>query len=65
MNLAIHVALFLCIALAIVTVSAFYSEAEDRLAFRSLLKRYWHFLFGCAVLTIVILVCERVFGSVR
>ncbi len=65
MSLAIHMALFLCVALAIVGLSTFYSEAEDSHAFAALPKRLLHFIGGCALLAAVILVCEHVFGSVH
>lgn len=65
MSLAIHIGLFLCIAAAIVVISAFYAEADDDAAFRSLPRRAWSFVFGCSVLTAILLACEHVFGSVR
>ena len=65
MSLLIHIALFFCIALTIVAISVFYSEAEDARAFRSLPRRLLTFAFGCTVLALIVLVCELVFGSVR
>jgi hypothetical protein len=65
MSLVVHIALFLCIAAAIVVISAFYADAEDRAAFRSVPKRAFQFVFGCTLLAVVLIVCEHVFGSVR
>ena len=65
MSLVIHCVLFLCIAAAIVVLSAFYAEADDAIAFRSLPKRAWHFVFGCALLAGILIACEHLFGSVR
>lgn len=64
MRLAIHLLLFLCIALPIVVLSAFYSEAEDRPALMALPRRLASFVLGCALLAGVMLVCEHVFASV-
>ena len=64
MRLAIHLALFLCIALPIVALSAFYSESGDRKAFATLPRRVLAFLIGCALLAGVMLVCEEVFAGI-
>jgi hypothetical protein len=62
MSLAIHLGLFAVVALAIVVMSAFYAEAQDRSALRSLPKRLLAFSLGCALLAGVILVCEHTFA---
>ena len=65
MNLGAHVVLFLVLSLAIVVLSAFYSEAEDGPALRSIPRRYVVFVAACAVVAAVMLVLERLFVSVR
>lgn len=60
-----HLVLFLCITAAIVFLSAFYADAEDGPALRSVPKRAFQFVFGCTVLAAILIVCEHVFGSVR
>jgi len=53
------------LSLAIVVMSAFYSEPEDARALRSVPRRYAMFVVACAVIAAVMLVLERVFASVR
>lgn len=64
MKLALHVALFLVVAIAIVAMGAFYSEADDRRALRSVPRRLLVFLFGCAVLVAIMLLLEHTVASV-
>jgi hypothetical protein len=64
-SVAIHIALFLCVSAAIVVMGAFYADAEDGPAFRSLPRRAWHFVFGCAVLAAVLIACEHLFAGVH
>jgi hypothetical protein len=65
MKLTEHLAFFLVLSLAIVVMSAFYSEPEDARALRSVPRRYAMFVVACAVIAAVMLVLERVFASVR
>ena len=65
MMLAQHVLFFLVLSLAIVVMSAFYSEPEDAPALRSVPRRYGVFVLACAVIAIVMLLLERIFASVR
>jgi hypothetical protein len=65
MMLAEHVLFFLLLSLAIVVMSAFYSEPEDAPALRSVPRRYGVFVLACAVIAVVMLLLERVFASVR
>lgn len=65
MNLAAHLGFFLLLSLAIVVMSAFYSEAEDGPALRSVPKRYGVFVAACAIVAAVMLVLEQLFVSVR
>lgn len=65
MSLVIHLLLFLCIAGPIVVLSAFYADAEDGPALRSVPKRAVHFVLGCTLLAAILLACEHVFGSVH
>lgn len=63
MNLLAHAGFFLVLALAIVVMSAFYSEEEDRAALRSVPRRYAVFLGACIVVAGVMLVLELLFVS--
>ena len=65
MNLGAHIGFFLVLSLAIVILSAFYSEAEDAPALRSIPKRYAVFVGACAMVAGVMLVLEYPFASVR
>jgi hypothetical protein len=58
-----HVGLFLVLSLAIVVMSAFYSEAEDGPALRSVPRRYGVFVAACAVVAGVMLALEYAFVS--
>jgi hypothetical protein len=60
-----HVGFFLALSLVIVVMSAFYSEAEDRPALRSVPRRYLVFVTACAAVAAVMLGLEFVFASVR
>jgi hypothetical protein len=62
-DLTVHLALFLVIATAIVTLGVFYSEGDDRAARAAWPRRMGTFLLGCAVLVAVMLVCEHTFAS--
>jgi len=64
MSLAIHLALFLAVAVAIVVLGAFHAERDDAKALRSLPRRFVIFLLGCTVLAGVMLLLEQVFVSV-
>ncbi len=65
MNLGAHVGFFLVLSLAIVTLSAFYSEVEDGPALRSVPRRYAVFVGACAAVAGAMLVLEYLFASVR
>ena len=65
MNLLAHVGFFLALSLVIVIMSAFYSEADDAPALRSVPRRYLVFVGACALVAAVMLVLEAVFASVR
>jgi hypothetical protein len=62
-DLGVHLLLFLTIAVAIVTLGVFYSDAEDRPAFRAWPRRMLTFCVGCLVLVAIMLVCEHTFAS--
>lgn len=64
-DLGAHIALFLVIATAIVTLGVFYSEGDDRAARAVWPKRMVTFLVGCAVLVGVMLVCEHTFAALE
>lgn len=59
----IHLALFLLVSCAIVLMGAFYSEAEDGQALRSVPRRLAVFLLGCGALAGVMLICEHTFAA--
>lgn len=59
-----HLGFFLALSLAIVVMSAFYAEASDRRALRSVPRRYLVFLGSCALIAGVMLVLEAVFAGV-
>jgi hypothetical protein len=60
----VHVLLFLVVSAAFVVISAFYSEAEDGPAFRSMPRRFVYFVLGCAVLAGLMLLFEHTLASV-
>ena len=62
-DIGVHLALFAVIAVAIVTIGVFYSDAEDAPAFRHWPRRMLHFCVGCAILVAILLVCEHTFAS--
>ncbi len=59
-----HVLLFLALSLAIVVMSAFYSEPEDGPALRSIPRRFAVFVGACVVVAIAMLALEHLFASV-
>jgi hypothetical protein len=63
MSLLAHVGFFLVLALAIVVMSAFYSEEEDGAALRSVPRRYAVFIGACVIVAGVMLLLELVFVS--
>jgi hypothetical protein len=65
MRLGAHLAFFLVLSLAIVILSAFYSEAEDGPALRSVPRRYLVFIGACALVAGVMLVLEQLFIAVE
>jgi hypothetical protein len=64
-NLVAHIGFFLVLALAIVVMSAFYSEVEDGPALRSIPRRYGVFVAACAAVAAIMLLLETLFASVR
>ena len=65
MKLGAHVGFFLLLSLAIVVLGAFYSEADDAPALRSVPRRYAVFIGACAAVAGAMLVLEYLFASVR
>lgn len=59
----IHLLLFLLLGTAIVTLGTFYSDADDTRARKAWPRRMLNFLAGCAILVVVMLVCEHTFAS--
>lgn len=50
----VHLILFAVATLAIVTMSAFYAEAEDRAALASIPRRFVRFYGACVLLSVVV-----------
>ena len=63
-DLTTHIFLFALVALAIVTLSSFFSESEDGPALRGLPRRFAYFFLGVGVLTVLMLIAEHTFASV-
>jgi hypothetical protein len=61
MNLVLHLLFFLVLSLAIVVMSAFYSEPEDGPALASVPRRTLVFVGACAGVAAVMLVLEALF----
>lgn len=59
-----HVLFLLPLLGVIVTMSAFYAEAEDGPALRSVPRRFLVYLGSCAAVSVVMLLCEALFASV-
>lgn len=59
----VHILLFLLVSFAIVLMGVFYSEADDARALRILPRRLGVFMLGCALLAVVMLVCEHTFAA--
>ena len=64
-DMGVHIALFLFVGLAIVYLSAVYSEPHDSKALQGLPRRLLYFVFGCGALTAVMLVCQHLFASLE
>jgi len=58
-----HLLLFAAVAFAIALMGSFYAEPDDARALRSLPRRYALFLFGCALVVLVLLGAERLFAG--
>jgi len=63
-DLGTHLFLFVLVSAAFVVIAAFYSEATDGPALRSVPRRLIMFLLGCAVLAGVMLLVEHTLASV-
>ncbi len=64
-GLLVHAGFFLVLSLAIVVMSAFYSEPVDELALRSVPRRYLVFVGACAGVAVIMLVLEALFARVH
>ncbi len=61
-DLGTHLALFALIGIAIVVVSTFYAEPDERKAWRSLPRRLAVFFVGCGLLALVVVACGEIFA---
>ncbi|MFT5830516.1 MAG: hypothetical protein ACI9D0_001101 [Bacteroidia bacterium] len=52
--LILRLLLFAIAALAIVTMAAFYAEADDTAALKSIPRRFIRFYLACALLTVIV-----------
>ena len=64
-DLAVHLGLFVLVGLGIVALAAFYAEADDRAALRSLPRRFAMFALGCGILAGLVVLAEHTVASVR
>jgi len=60
----VHTGLFLVVSAVFIVIAAFYSEAEDVPALRSMPRRFVYFVLGCLVLAGLMLVFEHTIASV-
>lgn len=63
-DLGFHLGLFVILAIAIVTLSAFFADPEDEPALRSVPRRLLVLIAGCAILAGLILLAEHTVASV-
>ena len=63
-DIGVHLLLFLIVSVAIVLMSAFFSEADDARALAAFPRRLLVFVFGCGVLSGVLLLVEHTFARV-
>lgn len=63
-DLGTHLLLFSVVGVAIVALSAFFSEAEDDRALRTIPRRLLFFFVGCTILAAVLIVFELTVASV-
>lgn len=59
-----HLAFFLILSAAIVVMSAFYADADDGRALRSVPRRFVVFVGSCALIAAVMLALEALFAGV-
>ena len=63
-DLPFHLLLFVFTGTVIVTISSFFSESDDKVAFRALPRRVLIFLGGCSLIAVVMLILEHTVASV-
>ena len=63
-DLPTHLVLFVVVGLAIVLIGCMFSESDDRAALRLVPKRLLYYLIGCALVALVMLVCEHTLARV-
>ena len=64
-DLPFHLLLFAFAGTVIVLISCFFSETDDRAAFRALPKRVLVFFLGCTAIAVVMLILEHTVASVH
>jgi len=63
-DLGTHILLFLFVSFVIAAMSAVFAEPDDKKALRSVPRRFVMFVFGCGVLTAIMLASEHWFAAV-
>ena len=64
-DLGLHLLLFSIVGVAIVTLSAFFSEVEDDRALKTIPRRLLFFFVGCTLISVVLIVFEHTVASVH
>ena len=63
-DLPFHLLLFAFAGTVIMLISSFFSELDDRAAFRALPRRVLVFFVGCTAIAIIMLILEHTVASV-
>lgn len=64
-DVLVHLGLFALIGAGIVTLAAFYTEADDAKALRGWPRRFAVFVVGCGILAALLIAAEHTVASVR
>ena len=64
-DIGFHLLLFLAAGTVIVVIGSLFSESDDKAALRVLPKRLLRFFLGCALVLVVMLVCEHTLASIH
>ena len=64
-DIGLHIFLFVVAGTIIVIASCMFTEADDQAALRSFPRRWLTFFGGCLLVTVLMLVAEHTFASIR